>query len=89
MTKDTDINPNPPSRVAAGSALPAVMVLEYEPSLTCSVWKDYYHRSRTMNGLLKLLRSEVKAWRFVAYRLISVHRQVYGVEPNAKVSSGD
>lgn len=57
-----------------------VMVLKYEPDLTHSVWVDYFTRCRSRKSLLKLLRKEVKAGNYVGYRLITVRREVYGVE---------
>lgn len=61
--------------------LPNVMVLVFEERMGCSVWQDYLHRCRTLNGLLRHLKQEVKAGRFVAFRLLTIHKQEMGVVP--------
>jgi hypothetical protein len=60
--------------------LPRVMVLVYEPRLTHCVWSDFWHRKRSLEGLLKCLRGEVKAGRFSAYRFITIHQETYGYD---------
>lgn len=60
--------------------LPQVEVLCFEPTLTHSVWNDYIYRNRTMTGLVKRLRREVKSGRFVGYRFITIHKTVYGLD---------
>lgn len=60
-----------------------IMVLCPEPALTHSVWCDYITRARTMNGLMRELRREIKAGHFVAYRFITIHEQHYGL-PNTE-----
>jgi len=60
--------------------LPHVMVLEFQPRLTHSVWVDYHYKNRTMCRLLKQLRKEVKSGRFIGYRFITIHKEVYGVD---------
>jgi len=56
------------------------MVLKFEPDLTHSVWVDYMCRARTINGLMKQLRRDIKAGVYGGYRLMTVHKQCYGVE---------
>jgi hypothetical protein len=68
-TKETHIN-----------TVPQVMVLEYQPELTHSVWVDYRHRCRSFSTLIAKLRKEAKAGRFIGYRLITIEREVMGVE---------
>lgn len=60
--------------------LPRVMVLCFEPRVGHSIWTDYHYRNRTMLGLLRHLKDEVKSGRFVAYRLLTIHKEVMGVE---------
>ena len=60
---------------------PRVMVLQYEPALKMSIWKDFYHRRRSRNGLIRLLRREIKARRFVAFRLIHIEEEFFGIPP--------
>lgn len=60
-------------------SLPKVQVLQFEKRLTHCVWYDYIHRCRTMDGLIKHLRREVKAKRIMGYRLLTIHREVRGV----------
>jgi len=59
------------------------MVLVYQPELKHSVWTDYIHQCRTLNGLRKQLRSEIKRGRFVGYRFVTIHREIMGLESNA------
>lgn len=61
-------------------SLPRVMVLQFEPQLTHSVWIDFYHRKQSMGSLLRCLRSEIKAGHYAGYRLMTVHKTVYGLE---------
>lgn len=57
------------------SALPKVMVLEYQPELTHSVWVDLRHGCRTKSGLAKVLRNGMQAGDWTGYRLITEHAQ--------------
>ena len=59
--------------------LPHVMVLVYEEALTHSVWQDYMHRCRTLKGLMRLLKSEIKEGRFVAFRLMHITHEEMGI----------
>lgn len=59
--------------------IPKVMVLVYEKALTHSVWLDYWHQNRTLSGLMKALRKNVKSGVFVGYRLITVHEEKLGL----------
>ena len=61
--------------------LPSVMVLEFKSELGHSVWIDYFHRCRTLKGLTKLLKSEVKAGKYVAFRLMHITREEMGIIP--------
>lgn len=59
--------------------MPQVVVLQYEPALTHSVWVDYRHRKRSIEALLKGLRKEINDGRFVAYRLITILGESIGM----------
>jgi hypothetical protein len=61
-----------------------VMVLQYEPALKSSVWKDFLHGCRTRKGLIAMLRREIKCGRFVAFRFIQIQEECFGV-PTAKM----
>lgn len=54
------------------------MVLVYQPALTCSVWMDFESRHRTQASLEKCLRLGVRNGEWVAWRLITVHKEVIG-----------
>lgn len=58
--------------------LPHVMVLEYQPELTRSVWVDYYSKRRTIKALVAELRREILSGRFVGYRFVTIHSQEVG-----------
>jgi len=63
--------------------LPQIQVLIFEPELTHSVWSDYWPRARTMKGLMRELRTEIKAGRFVGYRFLTIHEEHLGL-PSAE-----
>lgn len=60
-------------------SIPRAMVLVYQPALTCCTWQDFLHHKRSVESLEKELRKEIKAGRFTAYRLITVHKEQMGV----------
>lgn len=62
--------------------IPQVMVLKYRPELTHSIWVDYWHRFRTLHGVEKGLRREIKAGRIVGYRFITINEEHIGLPPN-------
>lgn len=62
------------------STLPRAMVLEYQPELTHSVWKDFCSHHRTRKGLEQRLKQGVKNGEWVAYRLMRIEKQVIGNE---------
>lgn len=68
----------------------SMMVLEYEPALTHSVWKDcYYDDAFTDEEIVADLRARVKKGEIVGWRLITIHKDVLGVDaPNEKLSHG-
>ena len=61
--------------------LPDVMVLVFDERLGHSMWQDYYPKSRTLRGLIRHMAGEVKAGRFVGYRLIRTELEITGVCP--------
>ena len=63
------------------SMVPRSMVLVYQPELKCSVWIDYYSKAKTVAGLERQLRANVKNGNCVAWRLIRIEKEVMG---NAK-----
>lgn len=62
------------------STLPRAMVLEYQPELTHSVWKDFFSQHRTRKGLEQRLKQGVKNGEWVAYRLMRIETEVMGNE---------
>lgn len=61
------------------SELPKAQVLIFKPELTCSVWQDFIHKARTLDGLEKMLRQGVRCGRYVGYRLIRIEAEYIGV----------
>jgi hypothetical protein len=59
-------------------ALPRVMLLRYQPELTHAVWIDFRCRAKTMPALLRHIRRETGTGNASAYRLITIHREVFG-----------
>lgn len=57
--------------------LPQVMVLEYEPLLKCSVWKDYIHRRRSPRALRAELNRAIRSGRYTGVRLITIHVETH------------
>lgn len=64
--------------------MPHTMVFMFSPELGHSMWVDFYHRKRTVKGLIKHLRKAVKRGEYIGYRLITIHHEAKGVEENAK-----
>ena len=58
--------------------LPRAMVMVYMPELRHSVWCDFQCRSRTIEGLRKVLKKGIRNGEYVAYRLIYIHEEVMG-----------
>ena len=56
----------------------SAMVLVFEPALTHSVWQDFESRHRTLDGLEKRLKQGVKNGEWVAWRLITIHKEIMG-----------
>lgn len=54
------------------------MVLVFEPRLTHSIWQDFESKHRTLAGLEKRLKQGVKKGEWVAWRLITIHKEVMG-----------
>lgn len=62
--------------------LPQAMVLVFEERLGHSTWQDVIkHRCRTLDGLVRRMKQGVKDGRYVAFRLITIHREEMGVVP--------
>lgn len=59
--------------------LPKVMILQFQPELTHSVWVDFEHRCRSMASLIRLLRFMVEKGDAIGYRLIDVREQHLGI----------
>lgn len=79
-----------PTMLAAahGSAIPYAQALIFQPELTHSVWTDVMHRKRSRKSLEALLRKEVRAGRYVGYRLLTIEAEYIGVcWPNDKVEA--
>lgn len=67
--------------------LPQVMVLEFEPAISCSHWVDYIPRNRTRSGLIDDLRKQIIRGQIIGYRLLSVECEVIGNVPKEKDQS--
>lgn len=64
--------------IVQGDKVPGAMVLVYQPELTHSVWIDYESRHRSRGSLEKALRKGVKDGEWVAWRLVTIHKEVAG-----------
>lgn len=62
------------------NAMPKVMVFCFQPELTHSVWVDFSHRYRTVSSLIKHLKKSVKRGDYIGYRIITVHKEVMGIQ---------
>lgn len=72
---------------ATGSAIPRAQALIFQPELTHSVWTDVMHRKRSRKSLEAMLRKEVRAGRYMGYRLLTIEAEYIGVcWPNDEVS---
>jgi len=83
-----DTAPNPlPLGAAPGSAILRAQALIFQPELTRSVWTDVMHRKRSRKSLEAMLRKEVRAGRYVGYRLLTIEAEYIGVcWPNDKLT---
>jgi hypothetical protein len=61
------------------SAMPSAQALIFQPELTHSVWTDVMHRKRSRKSLEAMLRKEVRAGRYVGYRLLTIEEEYIGV----------
>lgn len=62
------------------------MVLQYEESLGNSRWVDYYSKHRTETSLIDALRKGVREGDWGGWRLITIHREVIGIDTISEVT---
>ncbi len=69
-------------------AIPSVQVLEFQPTLSCSVWVDYKHGFRSKKTLEKALRRGIKAGNYLGYRLFAIQTEEIGISQQNAAGAG-